>query len=277
MATIFPSPAPALPDFESLLLKGALHASAPIHFCYSYVLHYDIPKAVLVTPSRERLVRALKQYNDDWVRERGGDGLTCKAASRVDVLYPKTPSHLVFLLTLFHEALGTKEDYLHPKTTFATAPSLIVLHELSSYFLEDPEATVSSYLTLIHHALSTVSSLTAQTGKRVALAIIDSGLEDLRLPLVKPVSLVVDDGAIPAAENSRRESVAYLVQRYFDWTGTIEEDITSPSEWQETVITTLHKRCCRFRRAGGQGGEQDETIWHWTEEFSPPNGVRFSW
>lgn len=49
------------------------------------------------------------------------------------------------------------------KTTFATAPSLIVLHELSSYFADDSEATISSYLALVHHALSTVVTLTAQT------------------------------------------------------------------------------------------------------------------
>ncbi|EKM59346.1 uncharacterized protein PHACADRAFT_136950 [Phanerochaete carnosa HHB-10118-sp] len=86
MATIFPAPAPTLPDLETLLLKGSFHASAPIHLCYSYVLHYDAPKAVLLTPSRARFVHSLKSFNDEWIRKHGSDGLTCKATSKVDVL-----------------------------------------------------------------------------------------------------------------------------------------------------------------------------------------------
>lgn len=57
------------------------------------------------------------------------------------ISYPPTPVHLTLLLSLFHQALDGKEDFLHAKTTFATAPSLIVLCELSSFFAEDPEAT----------------------------------------------------------------------------------------------------------------------------------------
>lgn len=274
MASIFPSPAPTLPDFETLLLKGALHASAPIHFCYSYVLHKDVPKAVLLTPSRERFVRALKSYKDEWVHKHGGDGLTCKASSRVDVLYPPTPSHLTFLLSMFHEVLEGREDFLQPKTTFATAPSLILLHELTSYFVEDAEATVSSYLTLIHHALNAVSTMSAQTGKPIALAVFDSGLEDLRLPLVKPVSLVAEDGTL---DEAKRENIAYLVQRYFEWTGTIEEDVPSPAGWQETSLTTLRRCSCRLRCVGGQAADQKDIVWQWTEEQSFSNSVVFSW
>lgn len=59
------------------------------------------------------------------------------------------------------------------------------------------------------------------------LAVFDSGLETLRLPLVKPVSLTDEDGQ-PISE-VRRENVAFLVQRYFEWTGTIEEGTCLPS------------------------------------------------
>jgi hypothetical protein len=45
------------------------------------------------------------------------------------------------VLSVLHEALDRKDDFLHVKTTFATAPSLVVLHELSLYFVDDPEAT----------------------------------------------------------------------------------------------------------------------------------------
>lgn len=86
MTTLFPSLSPTLPDFETLLFKGSFHASAPVHFCYSYVLAHDISKAVLLAPSRAHFVHALKSYKDEWMSEHGGDGLTCKAASRVDVV-----------------------------------------------------------------------------------------------------------------------------------------------------------------------------------------------
>lgn len=58
--------------------------------------------------------------------------------------YPPSPAHLSLLLSLFHEALFGKEDFLHNKTTFATSPSLIVLCELSSYFDQDPETTYAT-------------------------------------------------------------------------------------------------------------------------------------
>jgi hypothetical protein len=86
MATLFPSPSPVLPDFQTLLIKGDIHASAPIHFCYSWVLEHDVLKAVLLTPSRAQFVHSLKNFKDEWVSKHGSDGLTCKAASRVNVL-----------------------------------------------------------------------------------------------------------------------------------------------------------------------------------------------
>lgn len=57
------------------------------------------------------------------------------------VSHPPSPKHVALLLSLFHEALDGREDFLNAKTTFATAPSLIVLCELSSFFVDDPEAT----------------------------------------------------------------------------------------------------------------------------------------
>ena len=54
--------------------------------------------------------------------------------------YPPTSGHLMVLLSMFHEALVGEDDILHSKITLAEAPSLIVLCDLSSYFLDDASA-----------------------------------------------------------------------------------------------------------------------------------------
>lgn len=73
--------------------------------------------------------------------------------------------------------------------------------------------------------------------KPAALAVFDSGLSDLRLPLVKAPSAIVDSEQphtqASQPPNIRRESVAYLAQRFFEWTATVEEretrsDLSAP-------------------------------------------------
>ena len=86
MAAFFPPPCPTLPDFQTLLVKGSVHASAPVHFCLSYVLQHDVEKAVLLSPSRAQFSVALKDYRDGWITKHGGDGRTNKAASKVNIL-----------------------------------------------------------------------------------------------------------------------------------------------------------------------------------------------
>ena len=87
MATVFPLPSPTLPDFTTLLLKGPYHASAPIHPCLSHLANRPESRAVLLTPSRENFVAALRDFNDDWLNECGGYGAVSQVLSRVDVLF----------------------------------------------------------------------------------------------------------------------------------------------------------------------------------------------
>jgi hypothetical protein len=76
----------------------------------------------------------------------------------------------------------------------------------------------------MYTALSTLCSFVLCSGKATALAVFDSGLNDLRLPLMRPVSLNFTEQNTQASSPSiRRESVSFLVQRYFEWTGTIEQ------------------------------------------------------
>lgn len=86
MTTLFPLPSPALPEFTTLLLKGPYHASAPVHLCLSHLASRPGTRAVLLTPSRDNFVAALRDLNDDWLNECGGFGAVYQVLSRVEVL-----------------------------------------------------------------------------------------------------------------------------------------------------------------------------------------------
>src|SRR5579863_6881652 len=97
MTTVFPLPSPTLPAFTTLLLKGPYHASAPIHLCLTHLASRPGSRAVLLTPSRDNFVAALRDLNDDWLNECGGYGTVSEVLSRVDVL---SVSFFVVLCTL---------------------------------------------------------------------------------------------------------------------------------------------------------------------------------
>jgi hypothetical protein len=86
MTTLFPLPSPTLPEFTTLLLTGPYHASAPIHLCLTHLASRPGSRAVLLTPSRDNFVAALRDLNDDWLNECGGYGAVSEVLSRVDVL-----------------------------------------------------------------------------------------------------------------------------------------------------------------------------------------------
>ena len=155
---------------------------------------------------------------------------------------------------MFHEALVGEQDFLNAKTTFAVVPSLIVLCDLSAYFTDSAQATyvctrlrrirrvtdvrisVSSYLMLISRALETISVLSSRSGRATSLAVLDSGLSSLRLPLVRAITPDQDDG--PSTSSSvRKESLAFLAQGYFEWVGTVEEGKPSVLQCGGSYVT----------------------------------------
>ncbi|KAJ3556938.1 hypothetical protein NM688_g1748 [Phlebia brevispora] len=243
MVSLFPAAGPSLPSFKSLLIKGRYHASAPIHLCLSEALRPECTKVILVVASRAALTASLTHLRDEWIKVHGGEGRIAGAAMKVEVLYPPTPAHLNLLLSLFHESLSGEEDLLHEKTTFPTTPSLLVLCDLASYFLDIEEATVSSYLVLLTRALTSVSALSEQSGKCTSLAVFDSSLDALRLPLVRPVSPGhMQEGDGSSSPIGRVESLGFLAQRYFEWVGTVEEE--PYDEEDEVLAETDVKRVC---------------------------------
>ncbi|KAF4602174.1 hypothetical protein EYR40_005378 [Pleurotus pulmonarius] len=130
-----------LPKFDTLLVKGSYPPSAPVHLCLSHIAESGTNCcAVILAPSKERLQGALEAENDPWLQKNSGTGTVAALSRHINVLYPPTPHHMVFLLSMFHVADPSNDPSWSTKTTFPTPPSLIVLHELSSYFTSDTEA-----------------------------------------------------------------------------------------------------------------------------------------
>lgn len=86
MASIFPSPGLTLPDFNTLLIKGDYHASAPIHLALSYAQVNDVAKILLLAPSRARFTAKVKESNDGFLNDCGGSGRVASAARKVEML-----------------------------------------------------------------------------------------------------------------------------------------------------------------------------------------------
>jgi hypothetical protein len=151
MARMFPSSDPCLPHYKSLLVQGDYHPSAPIHICLSVPTD---SKALLLSSSRKALIHSLREYNSEWLHTKSGTGNTCQGSSKVDILlvpvfpcgrgrndryhepsYPPTPNHLVVLLAALRTHKASEPIPVDDKGTLDSIPSLLVLHELSAYFL----------------------------------------------------------------------------------------------------------------------------------------------
>jgi hypothetical protein len=87
MASLFPLPSPALPDFASIVISGPFHASAPLHLCLTHLASRPRAQAVFLTPSRANFLKSMVHFNDDWFNECGGYGAVTSVLSRVISLY----------------------------------------------------------------------------------------------------------------------------------------------------------------------------------------------
>lgn len=86
MFSLFPPHFPQLPDFQSLLVRGQYHPSAPIHLLLSHGFKHPEDKAVFLTPHRESFRNALIELNDQWLELHGGNGRCSGAAQRTQIL-----------------------------------------------------------------------------------------------------------------------------------------------------------------------------------------------
>ncbi|KAI9000929.1 hypothetical protein BD414DRAFT_574435 [Trametes punicea] len=273
MTTLFPHPTPVLPAFQSILVKGKYHASAPVHLVYSYVAQDPDAKAILLTPHRGMFEDALVDLNDEWVDQTSGHGRVCAATRRTEIFYPPTLGHLRLLLSMLHEYDGVLHD---SKTTLDVAPSLLVLHEISSYFgSSSSDPTVSSYLSVISSALALAASWSPRCLQSSKLVIFDSGVSNLKLPILKPLSF----GDETEEQQRHRDTLSVLLERYLEWTAEVRVDHEAPAsnmsdnplEGEEAAKSTpvdavqtrktmVMRRCC-----SSEGVDYEEITWRWTE------------
>ncbi|TCD67692.1 hypothetical protein EIP91_012058 [Steccherinum ochraceum] len=253
-----------------------------MHLCLSHTAASPEHNALLLAPSRTKLQEGLKAFNDDWIDERGGHGSTSKSAMKVQMLYPPTAAHLALVLTALHTSdVGGKEAFV-PKATLPTTPSLIVICELSSYLVDNPASTVSSYLMLVTQTLTSIAALSSTTGSDTALAIYDSGLDSLRLPLVRPPSPNAFQIKVEGGEdNTRRESVGFLAARYFEWVGIVHAVRGDPAGEEENEVNG-ETRMCRMELRHSARGQESEITWQWMERkkkilSSPGYSTVFEW
>ncbi|KAJ6538517.1 hypothetical protein DFH09DRAFT_1177107 [Mycena vulgaris] len=276
MPSLFPS-GPDLPDFKSLVVKGPYHPSAPIYLALSHAAKFPATRTLLITPSREAIAIALRNYNDDWITMHSGQGKILELSSCITVFYPPSPAHFSFLMSM----LSTDEQSpsLHPTTTLDRPPSLIILHELSAYFLPDANEhswTLSSYMTLVARTLSSFASLssaarTPTSSTAISLALFDSQLDNLKLP-------VLNHPTVPGRKPSRAENVAFFVQKYFDLVTVFDEDdmfLHSSQEDEENELTRQRRNRMQFFRHGQN--EAFETH-RWVEQPDlSSGGIVFVW
>lgn len=176
--------------------------------------------------------------------------------------YPPTPNHLVVLLSAFRTHEASDPVPLDSKATLDSVPSLLVLHELSAYFLpmnENKPHTIASYLQLVSYALALSSFLSPESQTPMRFALFDSQLDKLKLPVLRTPTVPVFDGEESGDETPRPESVAFVAHKYFEWVGTFDRsDTNSLSDGSEVrrCTLTLHKQGSDIR---------SDIVWRWSE------------
>ncbi|KZP24578.1 hypothetical protein FIBSPDRAFT_1042042 [Athelia psychrophila] len=252
MSTLFPETLPdyILPPFETLLIKGDYHPSAPIHLCLSHTQARPHSRALLLTPSRATFKRALQEHHDDWLSTHSGHGRMMEVSRRIDVFYPPSPAHLALMLFMLRVNGSEKATDAEMRFVVRGTPVLLVLLEPSAYFSDATKSyTVSSYLTMITQTLACLAYLSGELSENVSFALFDSGLDQLKLPVLPGLPQSVrEQEEEDAAHSPRVEPVAALVQKYFQWVGVFDR---VPSNEEMDTSDTVRAHRLRLYALGG--------------------------
>ncbi|KAF9481965.1 hypothetical protein BDN70DRAFT_991458 [Pholiota conissans] len=267
--SLFPEPAPSLPPFSSLLIAGPYHPSAPVHLAFTSAG----PKSpvLLLCPDRAKFNEEMVQFNDHWLNSQSGTGKNSKLTSYVSILYPPTPVHLSLLLSMFHvPGSENVQPESTPKTALAIPPNLVILADLSRYFLDVPESssnppTLSSYMNLVNRVFVSMLNMTSGDRPTPKFALFDSRLDKFKLPLTAVPSRLEDDD--DTADQCEAIVVLPLVEKLFEWIGIFEDDDSyipsSQGEESSDELEGARKQLRLYRH--NQGGEDDERKYHWVE------------
>lgn len=90
MVAFLGTPFPSFPESPSVCVTGPYSPPLPIYACINAFLDKsnftDCP-TVLVTSSRERLLAALNEHNDEWLSKNSGTGKLSRALSNMTIVY----------------------------------------------------------------------------------------------------------------------------------------------------------------------------------------------
>ncbi|KLO05522.1 hypothetical protein SCHPADRAFT_946847 [Schizopora paradoxa] len=288
---VFGFQGPSLPPFETLLIRGPYPPSAPIHLSISHLktLENDdevvasrrTSGVVMLSPNRQAFTSTLEDFNDGWLTSNAMTGNYASLLSKVNIYYPPTPTHWMLLLSLMKPLSKAPHPLKHG--LLKTAPSLLILHEPSTYFLEAGSSSglLSHYLQLITSALATASFLSAcePSMKSIPVVLFDSRLAQLKMPIVRRVDSPrrrrssSSDSRASKDEGVRNDRVSTFVEKYFQWVGNVsgEEAPASsnappPSTFDESGSGSgrgvgAYEMILQNRREASGGA----IIWKWTE------------
>ncbi|TDL26202.1 hypothetical protein BD410DRAFT_784267 [Rickenella mellea] len=284
---LFPLPGCVLPSFRTLLIKGPYSASSPLHLCLSHLESRSASRALILTPSRDAFTASLEEFNDHWLLKHSGTGKTSSLLSKITIFYPPTPAHWLLLLSSLIP-LQSHPNSAPLLAALPTIPSLIVLHEPSSFFLgtDDTSFNVSQYVNLIVNALSSTSYLSAYNSnahatsgnaeppqEHISVAVFDSQADDLRLPLL---ARSPESGFNPFHEEDEsvktkfvsKEQVGKFLEKYFEWVGTVENvprhSTSTDLMTGEESLAAHHAKRIVLRKSN----EQDVPL-EWAEVVQP--------
>ncbi|KAK4687848.1 hypothetical protein P7C73_g2267, partial [Tremellales sp. Uapishka_1] len=119
-STTSSGPTEPLPD--PVAIAGELPATAPLHISLAYLSLADIPefthspshpqvvkrprRVLIITGEKDGFHDAIRDEDEDWMRDHGGHYSVVHRLKRVDIRYCPTAQHLLLLLTL----LSVDED-----------------------------------------------------------------------------------------------------------------------------------------------------------------------
>ncbi|KAF8974772.1 hypothetical protein BDZ97DRAFT_1775307 [Flammula alnicola] len=273
MLSLFPQPAPALPNLSTLLIAGPYHPSAPIHLALTLNSENSKARTIILSPSRSVFKEDLLRFNDSWLNSHSGDGKISELTSNIVLFYPPTPVHLSLVLSMLHvpspDSDGNEPTWSDPRTMQISAPSLVVLLEPSRYFLSSTGSpmsssarTLPSYLSLVNRVFVSISNLTSDSPPKFAL--FDSQLHNFKLPVVYEPSRLF--GEEMSSHQPPQMPVLPVVEKLFQWVGIFEDDPSYiPSSQGDEVAADEGARKQLRLYPGSQDGDNDVQLYHWTE------------
>ncbi|TBU49620.1 hypothetical protein BD309DRAFT_25052 [Dichomitus squalens] len=128
-------------------------------------------------------------------------------------------------------------------------------------------SSVSAYLSAVSSALALTASRSPKSPTISKLVLFDSGLSQLRLPIL-PLLSFGDTG-----ENEpRRGTLSVLLERYFEWRVEFPDDqenesgdVQDDESKEKDLLETKDLRLSRLTGRRAENDEEEGVVWTWGE------------